>query len=179
MLNTFCVVCGRPLVDAISVQLGIGPECRKQFDGGISEETRVAVNRIVHKAALAAGMCRIDDVLSYADEIEAAGLDVLANRIRRRFKNANRLVAVEIQKIGSEYRVMTPYRRKESKRFVSAWRAIPGRRWERGANVVPEQSKRALWGLLVEFFGGRYGKGPKGLFKIPKPIPAQMEMKYG
>jgi len=63
---------------------------------------------------------------------------------------------------------VTPYRRKDSKAFVAAWRAVPGRRWENGANVVPVASKKALWTVLREFFGGRYAKGPKGVFKIPE-----------
>ena len=34
MLATNCCCCGRPLVDSMSVELGIGPECRGGATGG-------------------------------------------------------------------------------------------------------------------------------------------------
>lgn len=168
MLASNCAVCGRALVDAISVEMGIGPECRKDYDGGISEENRIQANKIVHDAAMAAGIGRISEVLEAADKVEAIGLTVLANKMRRRFRNAKRLAEIEIEKIpGGFYRVITPYRRKDSKAFVAAWRSVPGRRWENGSNIIPVSSKTALWTVLKEFFGGRYANGPKGTFRIP------------
>lgn len=180
MLATNCVVCGRALVDAVSVEMGIGPECRKEYDGGISTEVRVEANKIVHAAAMAAGIGRISEVLAAADKIEALGLAVLASKMRRRFKNAERLAEIEIEELpGGFYRVVTPYRRKDSKAFVAAWRGVPGRRWANGANVVPVASKTALWAVLKEFFGGRYAKGPKGVFKIPEPAPVAVQGQLG
>ena len=47
-----------------------------------------------------------------------------------------------------------------------------------GANVVPVSSKKILWEVLTEFFGGHYAKGPKGVFRIPEletqPIQDQL-----
>ena len=175
MLAVNCAVCGRPLVDAVSIQQGLGPECRKEYDGGISDEVRIEANKIVHDAALAAGIGRIAEVLDAADKIEALGLSVLANKMRRRFKNAERLAEIEIEEVGGAYRVVTPYRRKDSKAFIKAWRTVPGRRWENGANVVPAASKKALWSVLKQFFGGKYAKGPKGVFRIPEEVPALVQ----
>lgn len=175
MLATNCVCCGRPLVDAISVEMGIGPECRKENDGGIAPATRDEANKIVHDAAVAAGLGRIAEVLAAADKVEALGLAVLAGKMRRRFKSAEHLAEIEIVEVNGMYRVVTPYRRKESKDFVAAWRAIPGRRWDNGANVVPTASRLALYGLLKRFFGGRYAKGPKGVFRIPEAAPAPVQ----
>ena len=169
MLATNCVVCGRVLVDSVSVEMGIGPECRKEYDGGISEETRTEANKIVYTAACAAGIGRISEVMEAADKVEALGLSVLADKMRRRFKNAERNADIEIEMLSDgNYRVVTPYRRKDSKAFVEAWRKVPGRRWLNGANVVPVTSKRALWDILKEFFGGHYAKGPMGIFRIPE-----------
>jgi hypothetical protein len=175
MLATNCVVCGRPLVDAISVEMGIGPECRKEYDGGIAPAVREEANKIVHDAAMSAGIGRVEEVLAAAAKIEALGLSVLADKMRRRFKNAERLAEIEIEEKDGKYRVITPYRRKESEAFVAAWRAVPGRRWENGANVVPVESKKALWAVLCRFFGGRYAKGPKGVFRIPEAVPAPVQ----
>ena len=172
MLATNCVVCGRVLVDSVSVEMGIGPECRKEYDGGINEETRTEANKIVYEAACAAGIGRISEVMEAADKVEALGLSVLADKMRRRFRNAERNADIEIEMLADgNYKVVTPYRRKDSKAFVEAWRKVPGRRWMNGANVVPVTSKKALWGVLKEFFGGHYAKGPMGVFRIPEQKP--------
>jgi hypothetical protein len=176
MLATNCVCCGRALVDAISVEMGIGPECRKENDGGITDETRTEANKIVHGAAVAAGLGRIAEVLAAADKVEALGLTVLAGKMRRRFKNAEDKAEIEIVEINGSYRVITPYRRKDSKAFVAAWRMVPGRRWENGANVVPVASKKVLWTVLKQFFGGKYAKGPKGVFRIPEVEPKSEQL---
>ena len=180
MLSTHCVVCGRPLVDAVSTELGIGPECRKEYDGGISDDVRKTANKLVYAASCSAGIGRIVEVMSTADQIEALGLKVLAGKIRRRFKNAEQNADIEIEEIpDGHYRVITPYRRKDSKAFVEAWRKVPGRRWVNGANVVPVTSKKALWVVLKEFFGGHYAKGPKGVFRIPGSKPESVQGELG
>jgi hypothetical protein len=51
--------------------------------------------------------------------------------------------------------------------FAAAWRAIPGRRWVNGRNVIPTSSKRNLWNLLKTFFPGEFGVAPTGTFKVP------------
>jgi hypothetical protein len=160
------------LVDAISVELGIGPECREGFNGDLTDETRKAANKLVFEASVAAVAGRIEVVRENAEKVRALGYGDLADKMGRRFVNAERLADITIEQDGEVYKVVTPYRRKDSKAFVEAWRSIPGRRWVNGANVVPVTSKSALWEVLKQFFGGKYAKGPKGVFKIPTPEPS-------
>jgi hypothetical protein len=169
LLATHCVVCGRSLLDATSVQLGIGPECRDGYDGGISEEVRVAANKLVFSASLAASAGEITKVKELAAQINALGLETLAEKVGRRFVNAERNVDIEITVVGETMKVKTPYRRGAAEEFILAWREIPGRRWNRdqNCNEVPVTQKAALWALLCKFFPGKYGKGTKGLFRVP------------
>ena len=177
LLATHCVICGRPLVDATSVELGTGPECRSHNDAGIPDMTRESANKLVFEAAVAADQGRIEDVLKYASEIDALGLVTLAEKVRHRFKNAaDREVGILIEVDGNQYRVKTPFRRGDKERFINAWRNIPGRRFVKGANYVPVTQKAALWNLLREFFGGQFARGPKGLFRLPKPEPKPEQM---
>lgn len=53
-----CCACNTPLLDSVSAQLGIGPDCRKRLMGkgqGHSEEARIEANQIVYALALAMG----------------------------------------------------------------------------------------------------------------------------
>ena len=169
MLATHCCVCGRPLVDAISVALGIGPDCREGHNGGISPETQNAANKLTYHAAIAATAGRIEEVRQYAQALELLGLTTLANKVASRFVNAERHVKVRITMQGNEIKVSTPFRRGDKENFLAAWRAIPGRRFDRkdNCNVVPASQKEAVWELLKQFFPGDFAIGPKGLFRIP------------
>jgi hypothetical protein len=171
LLCTHCVACGRALVDAVSVEMGIGPECRNHFNADISEEVRTAANKLVFAASIAAVAGKIDEVRKIAEELATMGLDELAEKVGRRFVNANKNAAdISIEESGNMMLVRTPYRRGEAEDFKAAWRAIPGRRWdnEKNANEIPTSARPHLWALLKRFFPGKYGKGPKGIFRIPK-----------
>ena len=170
MLATHCCCCGRPLVDAISVELGIGPECRKGFDGNIDANTQDYCNRLTRLAAVAAQNGNIEEVRRIAAEVDTLGLASLADKIRKRFVNAERKAKIKIVDCGDALIVETPFRRKDSSGFIEAWRNIPGRRYDRSrnANVVPTAEKRRLWELLKQFFPGEFGTGPQGLFRIPE-----------
>jgi hypothetical protein len=178
LLATNCLACGRPLVDAISVSVGLGPECREGFDGGISEDKREAANGFVFRAAIAAQEGRVYEVMALADKVQEMGLVGLAEKVRQRFTLANAKAEITIEEKDGKYIVDTPFRRKDSDAFINAWRAVPGRRWVEGKNVVPVESKKELWSLLQRFFGGRFAKGPKGAFRIPKaePVVVQEEL---
>lgn len=167
LLATHCCVCGKALVDATSVQLGIGPDCRRHIDGGISEETRKTCNILTHEAALAAQEGNIAKVRKSAEMIRTLGLDVLAEKILKRFQNAERLSRIRITETEGGLIVKTPW--KHSRDFAEAWRAIPGRTYRgAGKTFVPLASKREVWEILKRFFPGMYGVGPQGPFKIPK-----------
>ena len=167
LLATHCCSCGRPLVDSISVNLGIGPECRKGYDAGISPVQQDKANILTREAAVACQQGRIERVLEIADEIDSIGLEILGDKIRRRFVNAERNAKIKIVENNGTLSVETPYKRKGD--FAAAWRAIPGRRWNRstGKNEIPVNQKQALWNLLKEWFPGDFGNGPQGLFRIP------------
>ena len=165
MLASFCVVCGRPLVDAISVQIGMGPDCRNEFNAGISPEIQNKCNQLTCLAAIAAQNGDIESIYKYATEIETLGLTVLADKVRKRFVNAKKNVKIIIREVGDKLYVKTPFKRTEG--FVRAWRGIEGRKYQNKENIVPAAARPQLWALLKEFFPKVYGKGPRGLFRIP------------
>jgi len=174
MLATNCVCCGRALVDALNVQLGVGPECRHGFDAGVADADREAANRLVFNAAIAAQQGRATVVVEIAKAVEKLGFPVLAEKMRARFV---RVVAaperradifIVLEKDGKTLQVHTPYRRGAAEEFTAAWRAIPGRQWHTRANHIPVSQKAALWALLKRFFPGKWGKGPQGVFRVPK-----------
>jgi len=171
MLQVHCVCCGRLLLDADSVAQGIGPECR----GGLEllePDIRTIANEHVYHAAEAAMAGKAQEVLEYADLVEKLdeNLVALANRMRRRFVKARdrQEYEITIEEDGDRLLVDTPFRRGEKEEFIQAWRDIPGRRFdsERRMNSVPSKERVALWALLRRFFPGKWGMGPKGLFRV-------------
>lgn len=168
MLATHCCVCGLPLVDAISVELGIGPDCRQHMNGDISEEQRKECNRLTHLASLAAQEGKVDEVRRCSEAIIALGLSTLGEKVAERFVNAEKNAKISIVEEDGYLVVSTPFRRKVSNDFIDAWRQIPGRRYRDKKNLIPLEQKRALWGLLQRFFPNEYAMGPKGVFRIPK-----------
>lgn len=169
MLATHCCCCGLPLVDAISVELGIGPICRQEETGGIAPDVQERCNALTYEAAIAAQAGLVDRVNAIADQIAALGLTNLADKITSRFDDVARKVKIRITPAGHDtLAVDTPYRRGDAEAFLAAWRAIPGRRFRDGKNHVPVASKPQLWALLRKFFPGVYGEGPNGIFRVPK-----------
>lgn len=167
LLATHCCVCGKALVDSVSVQLGIGPDCRNHVNQGISPDTQKACNALTHEAAIAAQEGNIIRVRRAAEMIRSLGLNILADKILERFKNAERLAKIKIVECEGGIIVKTPHKRAGD--FVTAWRMIPGRRYRgAGKNFVPTESKKIVWDLIKRFFPGEYGVGPQGAFKVPK-----------
>lgn len=170
MLATHCAACGRPLVDAASVEAGMGPDCRKKYwvKVDVSEAARLAANAIVYTIALKqAG----DDVIAGIAQLIALGFVVLAERI------AKRVNAIQISEVAGRLAVKTPY----SEEAVAAQRHIPGRVWdkERKVNTFPLASKPWVWDFLLKMYPGQVALGPKGAFTIgakaaPLPIPAPL-----
>ena len=174
MLAVHCVCCGLPLLDAVSVQMGMGPDCREgAFPDGVDECDRKIANEHVFHAALAAQTGNVVKVLEYAEMIRKLGFGELADKVGRRFvdgaEKAERKADIVIEEDGDALVVKTPFRRSESTEFIDAWRTIPGRRFDRQrrANVVPKSQKAVVWGLLQKFFPGKWGRGPKGVFRVP------------
>jgi hypothetical protein len=163
MLATHCAICGRPLVDAKSVECGIGPECRRRhgYDVQVSEDARAEANGIVYGIALSRS--RGDDfgpaLVAGVPRLRVLGLARLADVLSER-------AAIVTIAEGPDGRlaVRTPY----GEAIVEAMRGVPGRRWDREAkvNTFPAEAKGALWTVLRQHFNGAVGLGPKGLFVI-------------
>ncbi len=166
LIATHCAVCARPLVDALSVETGIGPDCRKKH--GYTQPD-IAVDVVAVVSALAASLpvevymeltakasistearaCanvlvhRIAAeqtgplVAAYTAALSKLGFTKLADRI------AKRIGKVEVHEDGAGFFVIrTPF----NESFVSLVRGLPGRRFVRdengkgGVNKVPAPS---------------------------------------
>ena len=157
LVATHCCACGRPLVDAQSVELGIGPVCRKKhgFDMPVDDEVRASANKLVYQiAANPQGL----DTLKKISEIRELGFSVLADCLE------NRVAAVRVMVVEGRVRLVTPY----NAEFVSEIKAIAGRKWHKDEKVwsFPIQARPALWEALQLHFSGALAVGPKGPFAI-------------
>lgn len=166
MLATHCAFCGRPLVDAQSVETGVGPVCRGKFlvADHVPNDVRKEGNRLIYKIALAQ---KGPDVEALLCHLSSLGLVKVVARIRKRLKGK----PLELTYQGERIYLKTPCIPEDAfAAFVSATRAIPGRRYEhemgKGINSFPMDQKRSVYNLLLEFFSGRTALGPKGQFVI-------------
>lgn len=85
LLATNCACCGRALVDAASVDAGMGPDCRAKYsfvDG--PDVARVEANEIVFQLARG-GLSRCEARPMF-DRLAALGFVVLAERVAKRFR---------------------------------------------------------------------------------------------
>jgi hypothetical protein len=167
-LAAHCICCGRPLLDSVSVEFGIGPVCRVKhgFNESIGEDARKRANVLVHE-----GACIGDSdparVLAIVDEIEKLGLAKLAAIVRKRFIDIS---VLDME--GDKIEVRTPY----SEAFtVSLRRRVPyaAKRPVRGTNgkfshwEIAAACKRSVLGVLADAFPGKMALGSKGAFRIP------------
>jgi len=164
MLASHCACCGHALVDAKSVELGIGPDCRVKYgvdNPNITDDVRREANRLVYYiAARQTGL----DVVAAAEQLRALGLDKLADRVLDRM-SAIRIEVMKDPASGREWiHVKTPY----TATAAMAFRSIQGRWWdkERKVNIVPGVQRPALWKLLKSHFPKAIGVGPKGAFVV-------------
>jgi hypothetical protein len=157
MLATHCCVCRRPLVDAKSVELGIGPECRKRhgFDLDLPEAARAEANGLVWEiASNPAG----DRVFYCLRRLRELGFVKLVDAV------ITGMSGLRIDNDGERLTLKAPYKSEA----VAALRAVPGRRWdgERKVNTFPISSKLALWSALQSCYHGAVGVSTKGVFQI-------------
>lgn len=159
MLASHCAACGRPLVDAESVELGIGPDCRKRLmviETGLSEEAHAEANRIVYEIALRQGG---PEVLPMIARVREIGYYSLADAI------TDRLVKIEIKDWpDGKLAVKAPY----NEGFIEATRRLPGRWWvaNRKVTLFAQEAKQGLWTALKQCYPGMLALGPKGFFSI-------------
>ncbi len=185
-----CACCGRPLLDAVSVETGMGPHCRKKH-GFSKPDVEVDALAIVSTlaatlpaevyAAVVPSVDESDLVRRAANRlvyrIACLGSDApsafatftaMVNALRELgfLKLAARITArwasIRIEEQSGELVLLTPF----NEAFVPEARAIPGRRWVKPTNIFPASSKPQLWAALRKCFAGRIASGPKGLFII-------------
>lgn len=191
LLATHCCCCSRPLLDAVSVEMGIGPDCRKKYMGKLGGPARDEANRIVYALALVVSGLKPEHIEGLSTEatqaayalggtkavgamLSAAGGGQGATMLERlrtlgfdkladKFEEA--WLPVRIAEVGNELRVQAPY----DDAAVAAQRSIPGRRWDKATkcNYYPVAQKAAVWAMLRRFYSGLAGIGPKGAFVVP------------
>lgn len=156
-----CCVCGKALRDAVSAELGIGPDCRKNhgYNVEVPEGVRKQANQLIF---LVADKQRGLDVVEAVRQLRNLGFTVLAERI------ATRLFGLHIVEEDGVFKVTTPY----TEAGVKAFRSIPAkyRTWNReeGVNVISGPHAKAwVWHALKLGFPGSHGIGPQGVFRIP------------
>lgn len=161
LLATHCAVCRRPLCDARSVEIGMGPDCREKygFNEAVGEEERTTANKIVHELATLPNAPSVETV-GRISALRALGLRRLASVLEER------LSVVTISE--TEQGRLEVHSRYDAE-FVEALRRIPGRRWNRDAKTwtVPHSSRGALWSALRHRYGGQIGRSARGVFAIP------------
>lgn len=180
LVAVFCGACGLPLVDAVSIETGIGPICRRKHgyesmqgdanwelarrllgpvacldmaEVGESRDWAHAVaNRICHRVAVFQDG---PDVARMVQGLAALGFRRMAARM------AERLGAVTVEAEGDELVVRMSF--DQSQRCEL--RSIPGRTWDRDAHVnrVPVSSRRELWAVLRAGLPGSLVSGPGGV----------------
>ena len=89
-LATDCCVCGTALCDAKSVEMGIGPTCRKKTGflavySAMSSRQQKAVNKLIHEAGRMCEDGDITGIFTIAEKVEKKGFPMVAIRIRDRF----------------------------------------------------------------------------------------------
>lgn len=179
MLATHCAVCGRPLVDARSVEAGMGPDCRARYGKAdvVSEEARAEANRLVYSIALwrseLLGAPTVGQVAEVVERVRTLGLSRLAEVL------ADRLCDVRLEAAEDRGQpclaLTTPFR----PTFASDLRSslLPLRRWdpERKAWLLAREMTRderaRLWSLIRLNFEGRLFSGPRGVTAV-SPLPS-------
>lgn len=160
MLATFCACCSRPLVDATSVECGIGPECRKKYRlPELDESTRIEANKLVNEIAR---LQQGDVVEENIERLEAMGCDVIAARCRKRLFGKDVVITLD----GDTLSVKSPY----NELAIAPMRGVPGRKWDGGAkvNTFPIHSADAILAVLGGHYAGQSLRVGDGIF-VCKP----------
>lgn len=177
-MATHCCACGKPLVDAKSVETGMGPICRKKygFNIEVSEDARVRANAIIYQLALAVSTGAVTlETLQLTTELGELGFPL----IRDIFLYNCAPVTIDVREHNDDLRyfVRTPY----SPEFnASSW--VKGRYGTKVEAVSTskkkvfhwvfphtEEARERIFHALVAHFEGVMARGPLGPFTI-KPL---------
>jgi hypothetical protein len=179
LLATHCLLCGRPLRDVKSVEIGIGPVCRSRagYDQDMDEADRMAANKLVHEAALPG--ISAEQRLDCADQIEALGMTGVADKIRKRFLKYDVVITVASVVFGKgnwaktvkAYILASPFNEgfkddfKAKVDFRDRAPVYENKRFQ-GWAFKGAAAKDTVHALLAEHFGGEWITGPKGAFRV-------------
>lgn len=192
LLASHCCVCGRPLRDAKSVELGIGPVCREKYMGaatGIAEDARTEANQLVHTASALYGVSAseddIADICKIVDRLHFLGFHHLSERVAFRFIPIRLQVEDDVPEVRWDRATRTEVETGRSGPVVSVWtprdeRFNQGLRrlsYKRGVRdrkrgwhwQVRRADSRKLLGLLSEVYPGCWAISDKGTFRVPTP----------
>ena len=188
MLATCCAACGRPLLDAASVEAGMGPDCRAKHGyyaepsapdwdaayaaldkaglaakapAGWLTDARRASNVLVHRVAAEQHSAPPMRVLYMVAAVRALGFSKLATALEKRY------APIRVSERDGLLLVRTPF----DGAFVTALKgAKVGAGWLKEAKTwtVPatDAGRKALWSALRAAFLGSPGVGPKGAFVV-------------
>jgi hypothetical protein len=172
LVATHCACCSRPLVDAASVERGVGPECARKYGyddaqgepdwdavqkaldlyaGGDApcfpeRDAHKAANVLVHYVAAVPSDASCPAVAA----IDALGFKTLARTLALRL-GAIVVDAIQVDGQRDMLVVKAPY----SEAFNVAMRRVPGARWNAGrkARMVPAIQRMQLWAAIKTAFG--------------------------
>lgn len=176
LVATHCAICGRPLLDAESLVLGVGPVCVKRDLPQEQDEERVKANELIYQIAALqkSDWLRVRTLLVALHALPRYG--TLARKIQDRLQPKAQL---SLKAVGQELHLYAPYKAET----LADLRAIAGRRFVRGVdakgkevcyNAVPRSQKRALWTLLQRHYSGLALETPGGDVVL---VPAYEEPK--
>jgi hypothetical protein len=161
LLATHCAVCCRPLVDAQSVELGIGPDCRRKYGfGSASAPGREEANKIVYAIAelVSTGQNVGSAAAPGVTRLRELGFNTLADKLMDKW------CPIRIEEQNGMLYVKTPY----DPEAVNSCRSIRGRRWDHAKkqNSFPTTSRGQVWEWLKRHYAGSAGIGPKGMLFV-------------
>lgn len=161
-LDRGCWRCGRPLLDALSVELGIGPTCREKL--GITPEMigREDANKLINKAVYHCPT--VESFKEALAELRALGFAECADRLARNHAQ------IEIAEGEAGCLVVkAPFAENFSQALKD--KGVRGHRFNKEtclgkAWIVPTAFRRQLFEGLKALYPGVLGIGPKGPFVL-------------
>jgi uncharacterized Zn finger protein (UPF0148 family) len=174
MMQQHCAVCGMPIVDTISVNEGMGPDCREKagMDIDVSPEARSEANKLVYQIAedRKHGKRNADAWEAAIARINALGFTtlgaLLSSKLTSLVETATKTAKIVLTEKDGRIAVKSPW----CAAALDGFRALPGRRWDAAnkCNTIPAtpEAKRALLALLRTHYAGKHALGAKGVFTL-------------
>lgn len=188
MVATFCACCGKELVDAKSLESGMGPHCRKKhgFNAELSAPSAEAAARVI-KSALAGGLVLTEGDLADPRKVAnrivyriAAEQDSVASRhlaaavwhlglTKLAGILAKRLGGVVVTQEGDELVIKAPYDPNVGYRMSRA-----GALWHKETKTrrAPLSARESVFHALIDAYPGALLIGTKNAAVIP-PMSAR------